>query len=249
MPLQSLVPSMTAFVAMLVYTSASGACIVAGGLLARIERIHPQWLTTDLRHSVIAFGGGILVAAVAFVLVPEGDAYFESPTGSVLVFVSGGVVFMYLERVLAAKRHDVSQTLAMLLDYVPESLALGGMFALEAPTAPLLALLVGLQNLPEGFNAYRELNSTARSRSSQTLIIMLLLIPLGPAFGTVGWFIAAKYAPVIGATMLFAAGGVLYLIFQDIAPQSRREKHWGPALGAVLGFALAMLGQVIVGGR
>ena len=44
----------------------------------------------------------------------------------------------------------------MLLDYVPESLALGGAFAIGAESAPLLAIVMGLQNLPEGFNGYRE---------------------------------------------------------------------------------------------
>ena len=61
---------MTAFIAMLLYTTASGACILAGGLLARVERIRPLWLEQELRHSIIAFGGGTLLAAIAFVLVP-----------------------------------------------------------------------------------------------------------------------------------------------------------------------------------
>jgi len=49
--------------------------------------------------------------------------------------------------------------------------------------------------------------------------------------------------------MLFAAGGILYLIFQDIAPQSQMKHHWGPALGAVAGFCLGMLGRLLVGGH
>lgn len=48
--------------------------------------------------------------------------------------------------------------------------------------------------------------------------------------------------------MLFAAGGILYLLFQDIAPQVRLENRWGPPLGAVLGFMLGMLGQILIGG-
>ena len=47
--------------------------------------------------------------------------------------------------------------------------------------------------------------------------------------------------------MLFASGGILYLIFQDIAPQARLERHWAPTLGAVLGFCFAMLAEMFVG--
>ena len=134
---------MSAFVPMLLMTTASGACIFAGGMLARVERIRPRWLEQELRHTIIAFGGGVLLAAVAFVLVPEGQEYFPSPGGGVAIFLAGGVVFMLVERYLAAKRHQLPQTMAMLLDFIPESLAMGGMFALGSPSAPLLALLIG----------------------------------------------------------------------------------------------------------
>ena len=53
---------------------------------------------------------------------------------------------------------------------------------------------------------------------------------------------------LLGAIMLFAAGGILYLVFQDIAPQARLARHWGPPLGAVFGFALGLLGTMLVQG-
>jgi ZIP family zinc transporter len=45
--------------------------IPIGGYLASVEHIQPRWRERELRHSVMAFGGGVLMAAVAFVLVPE----------------------------------------------------------------------------------------------------------------------------------------------------------------------------------
>jgi len=134
----------------------------------------------------------------------------------------------------------------MLLDYLPESVALGAIFALQSPSAPLLAVLIALQNLPEGFNAYREQVAQENTPPGRTLLMMLMLIPLGPMFGSLGWFYGAEYPKFIGALMLFAAGGILYLLFQDIAPQSRIRKHWAPALGAVVGFSSGMFGQLIL---
>ena len=46
--------------------------------------------------------------------------------------------------------------------------------------------------------------------------------------------------------MLFAAGGILYVVFQDIAPQAKLERHWSPPLGAVAGFLLGLIGQLLV---
>ncbi len=233
---------------MLLFTTFAGFCILLGGLAARVERIRPKWLETELRHSIIAFGGGVLISAVALVLVPEGSRLVPSATVASLILVSGGVVFFLVERYLGLRRRESPQFIAMMLDYLPESLALGGMFAIGATSAPLLALLIGLQNLPEGFNAYRELNSQPEAKPDRTLLHMCALIPLGPLVGTLGWFYVANHAVFMGGIMLFASGGILYLLFQDVAPQSHLDRHWAPALGAVLGFGIGMLGKLLIPG-
>jgi ZIP family zinc transporter len=231
---------------MLLFTTLSGGCILVGGLIARIERIHPEWLENELRHSIIAFGGGVLISAIALVLVPEGSRLVPSATGASLILVCGGFAFFLVERFLGLRRREAPQFIALLLDYVPESLALGGMFAIGAASAPALALLIGLQNLPEGFNAYRELNSMPHVRPRRTLLLMCALIPLGPLVGTIGWVYGADYPVFLGGIMLFSSGGILYLLFQDVAPQSHLDRHWAPALGAVLGFGVGMLGQLLI---
>ena len=126
---------------------------------------------------------------------------------------------------------------------------MGGMFALGSVSAPLLAVLIGLQNVPEGFNAYREILAVAGGRNHRTLFAMSLMILPGPVAGIIGWYIAPDFPEFVGATMLFASGGILYLLFQDIAPQSRLERHWAPTLGAVVGFCLAWIANLLVIGH
>lgn len=227
----------------IIYTLCAGACIPIGGLIAHAERIKPAWLENEFRHFVIAFGGGILLAAVALVLLPEGSGYINNPVSSAMFVLMGGVCFFILERFLGVRRRERPQLIAMLLDYVPESLALGGAFAINAKFAPLLAIFIGLQNLPEGFNAYRELHAVPKTNGRDILGFMFFLVPIGPILAVIGWFYFADNAWIIGATMLFASGGILYLIFQDIAPQSHMKHHWSPPLGAVSGFCLGMLGK------
>jgi zinc transporter, ZIP family len=235
------------FIRIIIYTTAAGACIPLGGLIARFEHIRPNWLENELRHFVTAFGGGILIGAVAIVLVPEGETYLNNSILVVPILIAGGVVFFLVERFLGRHQHEAPQLIAMLLDYIPESLALGGLIASGSATAPLLAILIGLQNFPEGFNAFRELDVLNNHRPKQTLKIMWALVVMGPFFGIIGWAFCAEYHYLLGAVMLFASGGILYLIFQDIAPQSKLKRHWAPPLGAVIGFGLALLGQLVVG--
>jgi zinc transporter, ZIP family len=236
---------MNGFVTMLLYTTFAGLCILIGGVSARFERIRPKWLEDELRHSVIAFGGGVLISAVALVLVPEGSKLVPSNWGGSLLLVAGGLAFFAVERYLGLRRRGKPQFLAMLLDYLPESIALGGMFAVGAESAPVLAVLTGLQNLPEAFNAYRELDAQPKANSRRILWQMCATIPLGPVAGALGWIHASEHTQLLGAVMLFSSGGILYLLFQDVAPQSHLNRHWGPALGAVLGFAVSMLAQLI----
>ena len=230
------------------YTLAASLCIPLGGIIASFERIRPLWLEQELRHFIIAFGGGVLLAAVSLILVPEGNKYLPDTTMSIITLLGGGLGFFLMERFLGARRRERPQFSAMLLDYIPESLALGGAFAIGLQTAPLLAILIGLQNLPEGFNAFRELVSGTQRSKLRILGFMFMLVPLGPVLALIGWLYLSEHHAVLGAIMLFASGGILYLIFQDIAPQSHMRRHWGPPLGAVIGFGMGMLGTSLTHG-
>lgn len=226
-------------------TFAAGLAMVVGGLLAAIEHISNRWLETELRHTVIAFGGGILVSAIALVLVHEGmrnlHAFFV-----VFSFGLGGLVFMGLDRFLHRRKEQVPQLAAMLLDFIPEVVALGAVYLLDKPYALLLGFLIVIQNIPEGFNAYLELRAASRQKGRVIIGIFLLMSLLGPIAGLSGYFFLSDYPSIISGIMLFAAGGILYLVFQDIAPQAQLKRHWAPSFGAVLGFMLGLIGKILI---
>ncbi len=224
-------------------TLMAGVMMPIGAALASVERIHPRWLETEFRHGVIAFGGGALLAAVALVLVPEGSK--DLSVGLVCVcFAGGGLAFMLLDMTLSARGTSASQLAAMLTDFVPEALAMGATFTVSPDAGLLLALIIALQNLPEGFNAYRELASSTESKPRYLIGAFMLMALLGPAAGLTGHFLLADFSKVVAGIMLFAAGGILYLIFQDIAPQSRLNRHYAPPLAALGGFLLGLVGHM-----
>jgi ZIP family zinc transporter len=236
---------MSEVITIIILTVAAGICIPVGGVIASVERIKPDWIEREFRHSVIAFGGGILLGAVTVVLVPEGVTGMNNSVFSIVFILAGGAVFFLIERSLGLRRRESPQLMGMLLDYVPEAIALGGLVASDSRVAPLLALLIGMQNLPEGFNAYREIVCTKKYSPRKTLLFMSLLVMIGPMAGLGGFYFLADNVTASSAIMLFASGGILYLIFQDIAPQSRLNRHWAPPLGAVLGFCVALLSEMI----
>ncbi len=226
-------------------TLMAGAAMPLGAMAATIDRFLPRWLEAEFQHSVIAFGGGALLSAVALVLVPEGIKELTIPA-VILCFGLGGLAFMGLDRLLARSESPASQLAAMLSDFIPEAAALGAAFAAGGNTGLLLAGLMALQNLPEGFNAYREMTDSGTIRGSHVIIAFAAMALLGPVAGLAGYFWLSAYPSVIGGIMLFAAGGILYAIFEDIAVQVPLKRHWAPPLGALGGFLLGLIGQMLI---
>ncbi|MGE0652926.1 MAG: ZIP family metal transporter [Alphaproteobacteria bacterium] len=223
----------------------AGAGMPIGGVLAAIERIRPRWLEDELRHGIIAFGGGLLLSAVALVLIPEGLRHL-GPVEAGSAFLGGGIVFLLMDRIVTQRLGSAANFLAMLTDFVPEAIALGALFAIDPTAGVLIALLITLQNIPEGFNAYREIHRTGRRSGGRTIAMFGLLALIGPAAAYLGVTYFSDRPQLTGLLMLFAAGGILYLTFHDIAPQAKLERHWLPGLGAVAGFLVGLMGEMLL---
>ncbi|PXA05611.1 divalent cation transporter [Coraliomargarita sinensis] len=232
---------------LLVITGAAwlaGIAAFSGGSASQLEGSGESERKQELIHGIVAFGGGILLAAVAFALTPEGIKVL--PTIWLAVsFVSGGVIFCLLDAYITRKEGNKAQFMAMLLDFVPEALALGALFSQSRESGLLLALFIGAQNLPEGFNAHRE--SIAGGISPKASLMTLLAVStLGPVCAVAGYFFLSDLKTLNACIMTAAGGGILYLIFQDIAPQAKLQRHWAPPLGAVLGFGLGMVAHQLL---
>jgi len=222
----------------------AGAAAFLGGLIASLERSGESETKCRIIHGVIAFGGGTLLAAISFALLPESMTVL-SPLSLAVSFSLGGALFCLLDALLSRHGGPKAQFMAMLMDFIPEAISLGAVFGHDRRLGLLLAAFIGAQNLPEGFNSFREMRAS-RIRSGTVLTMLLIVSLAGPAAACIGHFFLQERPQLTGAIMTFASGGILYLLFQDIAPQARMRRHWTPPLGAVLGFLVGMLGNVLI---
>jgi len=237
---------MNEVITIITYSFFSGATILLGGILAKhFEHFRPSILKDYVIHTTIAFGGGILIAAVGFVLTPKGIQSFPI-LAFTIIFSSGAIAFFFLDRFIEHYGGLAAQLLTMMMDYIPEAIALGAVFAHNSRLGLLLALFIGLQNLPESFNAYSDLRISGFS-PNKILLIFLPLSFFGIIAALLGRYLLTGSILVVNGLMLFSAGGILYLVFQDIAPLAKMEKHWMPALGATFGFLIGMIGTKIFG--
>lgn len=227
----------------ILYSSAAGLPVVLGGTVSSIFQSKKLGIKSEVNHWVIAFGGGTLVAAISFALVPRAMPVLSLPELSV-IFLAGALSFLAIDVLLDRIGGSLAQVLSMMMDSVPEWLALGASFAHSHSFGLLLAIFIGLQNLPEGFNSYVEIRKLMKKGTALLLMLGLSFIDIFASL--CGEFLLADRPQVIASIMIFAAGGILYLIFQDIAPLSKRKKDWIPATGACFGFLLGMIGERLI---
>jgi len=236
---------MSPLVIILIASWLAGLASFLGGALAQLERSPRSEAKQEFIHFMTAMGGGVLLAAVAFALMPTGIELLN-PWLLSLAFLAGGICFCYLDVTFAKTGGTKAQFMAMLVDFIPEAISLGAVFSHDRRLGFLLAAFIGAQNLPEGFNSFRELvKSGTKPRSA---LLKLLIVSLcGPIAAAAGYFLLQDQPELTAGIMTFASGGILYLVFQDIAPQAKLRRHWTPTLGAVLGFLIGAIGKQLCG--
>jgi ZIP family zinc transporter len=160
---------------LILYAGFAGITVFIGGVLAHYFGHHVKEtpLKYEITHTLMSFGAGIILSALALVLIPKGMEVLDwLPMAASFLF--GAVLFMAIDRYLAKKGGQTAMLMAMLMDFIPESIALGSVYAIETNMAKLLAIFIGLQNLPEAFNAFRELVQSGFSARRTHLIFFLL---------------------------------------------------------------------------
>lgn len=222
----------------------AGLAIPAGAFLASVHFFRKKWQQEELKRCIIGFGAGALFSAIAFVLVPDGSEKLPHWV-ALLSFACGGLFFMGVDILLSRSKSEASNFIAMLLDFVPEAIVLGAVITQSYEQAVFLTAIIAAQNMPEGYAAFTEMNN-GKTPKNKLLGMFLLTGLTGPIYILLGAQVFADMDFMLGLMMTFCAGGILYLVFEDIAPRVAIEKHWLPPLGAIGGFMVGMAGYLFI---
>ncbi|APV45365.1 zinc transporter, ZIP family [Dehalogenimonas formicexedens] len=224
----------------ILFSFASGVTVILGWGLAGFRVLESG---STFLHSITAFGAGIITAAVALVLVPEGIAGLGIPR-IIVAFVIGVFFFAVLNWFIKSRTGRVALFLVMLLDFIPEALALGAVFSASKATGLLLAIYIGLQNLPESYSAYFEFVGSGFSRR-RTFAVMAPFSLVGVVAALIGFYFLTGTVALVAFIMMFSAGGILYLVFQEVAPKARIKENRIPAVVFTLGFLVGVIGHIL----
>jgi zinc transporter, ZIP family len=139
--------------------------------------------------------------------------------------------------------------LAITLHNIPEGLAVGVAFGavqagFDSPTlstAIALAIGIGLQNLPEGTAVAVPLRREGLSRA-RSFYYGQLSAWVEPIAGVFGAAAVVMMRPVLPYALAFAAGAMIFVVVEEVIPESQAGAHTDIATaGAIVGFAVMMV--------
>jgi ZIP family zinc transporter len=212
---------------------------------------------------MLSAAAGVMLAATFFsLLLPaldRADALTTSRVAAVSIVAGGlllgaaGLFFVHRlvphEHFLLGKEGPDSKRLARIWLFViaitlhnfPEGMAVGVGFAGgDLGNGTSLAIGIGMQNVPEGFAVAISLLSIGYTRRMAFWVGMLtgLVEPVGGAIGAAAVSLAE---PLMPAILGVAAGAMLFVISDEIIPETHRRGYENVATFSLLGGFVVMM--------
>jgi ZIP family zinc transporter len=229
-----------------------------------------------LLDAMMGFAGGVMIAASYFsLLAPAIELSRDGPlpvwVPAVVGFLLGGIFLRGLDLVLphlhpgspmreaegieTSWRRSVLLVSAITLHNIPEGLAVGVAFGAVASglngaslgAAVALAVGIGIQNFPEGVAVSMPLRREGVSRQ-KSFFWGQLSGAFEPLAGVVGVLAVTLAQPILPYALAFAAGAMIFVVVEELIPESQRGGHGDLAtMSLLVGFAVMMTLDVALG--
>lgn len=231
-------------------------------------------INRKLLDFLLGFAGGVMIAASYWSLLApaiemSADLGVPEWVPAAVGFLLGGAFLRLVDRILPHLHVGESQpeglkttwqritllVLAITLHNFPEGLAVGVAFGAVAagyPSASIagaiaLALGIGIQNFPEGIAVAMPLRTTNVSRKKAFFLGQLSGV-VEPIAGVLGAVAVILFRPILPYAMAFAAGAMIFVVVEDLVPESHSDGNVDLAtLGVMVGFAVMMTLDVALG--
>ena len=242
--------------------AASAAAGAATALGAMFVLIAPK-PSEALNDALLGFAAGVMLAASFFSLIIPGIKYAEAHSGSavwatllmIAALMIGTVALSLLNRYIPHEHFILGLkgvkgrafhriwlfVIAITLHNFPEGLAVGvGFGGGDIGSGTALAIAIGLQNIPEGLAVAAALLSLGYSRNT-AFAVGAATGMVEPVGGLLGVTAVTIFQPLLPWGLGFAAGAMLFVVSNEIVPETHRRGHEELATyGLMSGLALMM---------
>ncbi len=231
-------------------------------------------MNVKLEKFLLGFASGVMIAASVWsLIIPSIDIAKEHGTVAWVPagvgFIIGMIFLLVLDSLIPHLHLKSSQpegvktkwkkttmmVLAVTLHNIPEGMAVGVIFAgvlagnTEITLAGAFALAIGIaiQNFPEGAIISIPLRTEGMSKTKAFVYGALsgVVEPIGAAVTIV---LTNAVIPILPYLLSFAAGAMIYVVVEELIPESQAGKHSNiGTIGVAAGFVLMMVLDVALG--
>lgn len=233
-------------------------------------------VSRKLLNGMLGFASGVMIAASYWSLLAPAiemsqdlpvPPWFPAATG----FLLGGAFLFGVDKLLPHLHmgRDITEAegvksswqrsalliTAITLHNIPEGLAVGvafgaaaaGVEGADVASAVALALGIGIQNFPEGLAVSAPLRREGW-KVGKAFIYGQFSGMVEPIAGLLGAAATLFMRPLLPYALAFAAGAMIYVVAEELIPESKCEGHTDiPTIGVMLGFAVMMFLDVALG--
>lgn len=235
-------------------------------------------INKNVMDAMLGFAAGVMIAASFWSLLspaiemaknlnitPWLITFIGFFSGGLLLYI-GDKLFNYYNKKISKKRKENNEKInkfkrclmlifSITMHNIPEGLAVGvafgsviyGLNGATITSACLLALGIGLQNFPEGTAVSVPLRREGISRKKAFFYGQLSGI-VEPISGVIGALLVLKVQYLLPFLLSFAAGAMIYVVVQELIPESQTNKKKDlMALFTLIGFSIMMILDVSLG--
>lgn len=240
-----------------------GGATVLGAMLGFLFKK----ISHELRDAVLGFAAGVMLAAAVLGLIVPSYQHAR-PHGvwvCVIGVICGGLFLNAADRLTPHLHHITGMdkekhhgnaplnkvmlfVLAIAIHNLPEGLAAGvGFGSGDVSNALTVAVGIALQNIPEGMVIISPLLVAGVSKR-RTFAIAALTGVIEVAGTFIGYFAASFSAAALPFALSFAGGTMLYIILDEMIPETHSHGHERLASWSlVAGFLLMLVMDVYIG--
>ncbi len=231
-------------------------------------------INNKVEKTLLGFASGVMVAASVWsLLIPSIDMANEQKIIAWLPATIGlllGILFLLVldsiiphlhlkstepEGIKSKLKKTTMMVLAVTLHNIPEGMAVGVLFAgalsqnsgVTMAGAFALAIGIAIQNFPEGAIISMPLKSEGMSKTKAFLCGTLsgIVEPIG---AVITILLTSAIVRVLPYLLSFAAGAMLYVVVEELIPESQDGEHSNlGTIGFAIGFAIMMILDVALG--
>lgn len=231
-------------------------------------------INNKVEKVLLGFASGVMVAASVWsLLIPSIDmareqkiiAWMPATVGFIL-----GIIFLLIldniiphlhikskepEGIKSKLGKSMMMVLAVTLHNIPEGMAVGvalagavsGNNSITMAGAIALSIGIAIQNFPEGAIISMPLKEEGNSKAKSFLYGTLsgIVEPIG---GAITILLTSLVVPILPYLLSFAAGAMIYVVVEELIPESQIGKHSDlGTIGFAIGFVIMMILDVALG--